>query len=91
MFFGAFYWAAWRIILPKLGNYKLIPGKETLNDGTVVTIVRTHLRVFSAPLMLCYSSLMKNWTSASSHSVTQYLFCNFMASGYHLGLLCNGY
>jgi len=38
MCFAALYWAAWRIILPKLGNYKLVPGKDTLDDGTVVTI-----------------------------------------------------
>jgi hypothetical protein len=60
MFFGAFYWAAWRIILPKLGNYKLILGKETLDDGTVVAIVKIHLHMFSVLLMICYSSPMKS-------------------------------
>ena len=40
MLFGVFYWAVWRIILPKLGNYKLVPEKEILEDGTVVIIVR---------------------------------------------------
>ncbi|KAF8230251.1 hypothetical protein L208DRAFT_127989 [Tricholoma matsutake] len=39
MFFGVFYWAVWRIMLPKLGKYRLIPEKEILKDGTVVTIV----------------------------------------------------
>ena len=39
MAFSVFYWAVWRIILPKLGRYKLVPEKERLEDGTVVTIV----------------------------------------------------
>jgi L-type amino acid transporter 9 len=51
LLFGIFYWAVWRIILPKLGKYELVPVKETLEDGTVVTIVRVDLNVFKAPLM----------------------------------------
>jgi len=39
MFFGAFYWAVWRVILPKLGRYTLIPAKESLDDGTIVMTV----------------------------------------------------
>lgn len=34
------YWAVWRILLPKVFGYALIPYKETLDDGTVVTLVR---------------------------------------------------
>ena len=36
---GVIYWAAWRILPGYLG-YELVPRKETLEDGTVVTLVR---------------------------------------------------
>ena len=36
---GVLYWAAWRI-LPGYFGYELVPRKETLEDGTVVTLVR---------------------------------------------------
>jgi hypothetical protein len=51
LLFGIFYWAVWRILLPKLGKYELVSEKETLKDGTVVTIVRVDLNAFKAPLM----------------------------------------
>ncbi|KAI9570761.1 amino acid/polyamine transporter I [Boletus coccyginus] len=35
---GAGYWAVWRILLPKVFGYELVPRKETLDDGTVVTL-----------------------------------------------------
>ncbi|KIJ12536.1 hypothetical protein PAXINDRAFT_117997 [Paxillus involutus ATCC 200175] len=35
--FGVLYWAAWRIILPKVFGYELVPRKDVLEDGTVVT------------------------------------------------------
>ncbi|KIK81324.1 hypothetical protein PAXRUDRAFT_35907 [Paxillus rubicundulus Ve08.2h10] len=35
--FGVLYWAAWRIVLPKIFGYELIPRKDVLADGTVVT------------------------------------------------------
>ncbi|KAF8889842.1 amino acid transporter [Infundibulicybe gibba] len=38
MILGVLYWAVWRVILPKVFGYNLIPRKETLDDGTVVTI-----------------------------------------------------
>ncbi|KAG2142409.1 amino acid transporter [Suillus clintonianus] len=38
MFAGVFYWAAWRIMLPKVFGYELVPRKERLDDGTVVTV-----------------------------------------------------
>lgn len=38
MFSGVLYWAAWRILLPKVFGYELLPRKETLDDGTVVTV-----------------------------------------------------
>lgn len=39
MFAGVLYWAAWRILMPKVFGYELLPRKETLDDGTVVTVV----------------------------------------------------
>ncbi|KAH9906117.1 amino acid transporter [Epithele typhae] len=41
---GVVYWAAWRVLPGYLG-YELIPHKEQLNDGTVVTLVRLRLCV----------------------------------------------
>ncbi|KAG2361224.1 high affinity methionine permease [Suillus spraguei] len=38
LFAGVLYWAAWRIILPKVFGYELVPRKERLSDGTVVTV-----------------------------------------------------
>ncbi|KAI0338061.1 amino acid transporter [Trametopsis cervina] len=35
---GVLYWAAWRIVLPKVFGYELIPRKEKLADGTVITL-----------------------------------------------------
>lgn len=39
MFLGVVYWAVWRIVLPRIFGYKLVPEKDTLDDGTVVTVV----------------------------------------------------
>ncbi|KZO94863.1 amino acid transporter [Calocera viscosa TUFC12733] len=38
MLVGALYWAAWRVILPVIFGYELVPRKEYLSDGTVVTV-----------------------------------------------------
>jgi len=35
---GVLYWAGWRIILPKVFGYELVPRKEVLEDGTVITL-----------------------------------------------------
>ncbi|KAG2038279.1 amino acid transporter [Suillus americanus] len=35
---GVLYWAAWRIVLPKVFGYELVPRKDRLDDGTVVTV-----------------------------------------------------
>ena len=40
MLFGVGYWAWWRILLPKVFRYEFVPYKETLEDGTVVIVVR---------------------------------------------------
>ena len=37
---GVLYWAGWRIILPKVFGYELVPRKEKLADGTTITLVR---------------------------------------------------
>ena len=39
MLVGVAYWAGWRILLPKVFGYELVPRKEKLEDGTVVTLV----------------------------------------------------
>ncbi|KAI0765747.1 amino acid transporter [Irpex lacteus] len=36
--FGLLYWVVWRIVLPALFGYTLVPGKAVLQDGTVVTV-----------------------------------------------------
>lgn len=36
---GVLYWAAWRVLLPKVFGYELVPRKEILDDGTVITLV----------------------------------------------------
>ncbi|KAF8549469.1 amino acid transporter [Imleria badia] len=38
MFVGVGYWAGWRVLLPKVFGYQLVPRKEKLEDGTVVTL-----------------------------------------------------
>ncbi|KAF9010789.1 amino acid transporter [Cyathus striatus] len=38
MLAGVIYWAAWRVFFPKVLGYELIPRKEKLDDGTVVTM-----------------------------------------------------
>ncbi|KZW03342.1 amino acid transporter [Exidia glandulosa HHB12029] len=38
MILGVVYWATWRIVLPRVFGYELVPNKETLSDGTVVTV-----------------------------------------------------
>jgi hypothetical protein len=39
MLVGIVYWAAWRIVLPRIFGYELTPRKERLQDGTAVTLV----------------------------------------------------
>jgi hypothetical protein len=40
MVFGVIYWAVWRVVLPKIFGYELVPSKVVLNDGTTVNVVR---------------------------------------------------
>jgi hypothetical protein len=42
MVLGAIYWAMWRVVLPKMFRYVLVPNKVVLDDGTVVNVVRSH-------------------------------------------------
>ena len=39
---GALYWAAWKLVLPYVFRFRLVPRKEVLKDGTVVTLVSSH-------------------------------------------------
>ena len=41
MAFGVIYWAVWRVVLPKIFGYELVPNKVVLVDGTVVNVVRS--------------------------------------------------
>jgi len=38
MILGVLYWAIWRVILPRVFGYTLVPRKEQLDDGTFVTV-----------------------------------------------------
>ena len=35
---GALYWLAWVVVLPRVGDYKLVPRQDVLSDGTHVTV-----------------------------------------------------
>jgi solute carrier family 7 (L-type amino acid transporter), member 9/15 len=37
--FGVLYWAIWQLALPYVFKFRLVPRKEVLEDGTVVTLV----------------------------------------------------
>ncbi len=37
--FGVLYWAIWRLVLPYVFKFRLVPRKEVLEDGTVITLV----------------------------------------------------
>jgi hypothetical protein len=37
--FGVLYWAVWQLALPYVFKFRLVPRKEVLEDGTVVTLV----------------------------------------------------
>ena len=39
MIFGVYYWAVWELVLPYVFKFRLVPRKEVLEDGTVVTLV----------------------------------------------------
>jgi H+/Cl- antiporter ClcA len=39
MAFGVLYWAVWKLVLPYVFKFRLVPRKEVLVDGTVVTLV----------------------------------------------------
>jgi hypothetical protein len=43
MALGVLYWSVWRLVLPHIFGFRLVPWKEVLEDGTVVTRVsRSH-------------------------------------------------
>ena len=37
--FGVLYWAVWQLVLPYVFKFRLVPRKEILEDGTVITLV----------------------------------------------------
>ena len=43
--FGVLYWTIWQLVLPYVFKFRLVPRKEVLEDGTVVTLV-SRLRGF---------------------------------------------
>ena len=43
MLLGVIYWGVWRVVLPKMFGYELVPNKVVLDDGTVVVVVRFFL------------------------------------------------
>ena len=43
---GVIYWAVWRIVLPKIFGYELVPTKVVLGDGTIVNVVRSFFSFF---------------------------------------------
>ena len=40
MVLGIIYWAVWRVFLPKIFGYELVPAKVALDDGIIVNVVR---------------------------------------------------
>ena len=36
---GGIYWAVWKLVLPYVFKFRLVPRKGVLEDGTVVTLV----------------------------------------------------
>ncbi len=43
--FGVLYWVVWQLVLPYVFRVRLVPRKEVLEDGTVITLVG-YLTVF---------------------------------------------
>jgi L-type amino acid transporter 9 len=39
MMFGVLYWAVWKLMLPYVFKFRLVPRKVLLQDGTVVVLV----------------------------------------------------
>lgn len=76
MVVGIMYWVAWRIVLPRVLGYKLVPRKEALPDGTVVTLVS----VFSGLLPIVIDS------ACSSRTVR----CTRVVPSFHMGAIYYG-
>ena len=63
MALGVLYWAAWRVFLPRIFHYQLVTAKETLNDGTVVTVV-------SVVYYICFCSPRSNiWSVQTPQAI----------------------
>jgi len=61
--FGVLYWAVWQLVLPYIFKFRLVPMKEILEDGTVVTMV-------SQPTWLCMSDAFDLRPRADYHPVS---------------------
>jgi hypothetical protein len=66
--FGVLYWAVWKLVLPYVFKFRLVPRKEVLKDGTVVTLVSLSL----CRCCICssgdrgslrFSSLVRRWNN----------------------------
>ena len=69
--FGVIFWAVWRVILPKIFKYELVPNKVILDDGTVVNVVRVIIFAVqdsdSSLTVLCFSFHERNWSRGLYH------------------------
>lgn len=55
---GVVYWAVWRIVLPHVFGYHLVPRKETLDDGTVITLVSPQTHQHTLARYLSFRSVL---------------------------------
>jgi hypothetical protein len=62
---GVLYWAVWKLVLPYVFGFRLVPRKEVLKDGTVVTLVSSQdawsSHRLNVAFMLFRSSPEKRW------------------------------
>ena len=80
MILGVVYWAVWRVILPKIFGYELVPNKVVLKDGTIVNVVRSFS--FYQPFFfgcmadpsICFFYLLKNSLNESKNKLPSVCF-----------------
>lgn len=82
--FGILYWALWRVILPKVLKYEPVPVKETLSDGTVVTVVWIDLPQYSN----CITKLNLNCSSRTRRSNDRTSASSRLAAWLYESVLC---
>ena len=66
MVIGLLYWAVWKLLLPYVFGFRLVPRKEALKDGTVVTLVSSQdtISILRLNLYFFRSSPEKRWNEA---------------------------